>query len=89
MVDMQAVARRAALLLRRTWTYLRSLRYEPGADAPLDAELERWTRAVIDELRQTPLIVPSRDLASAVLRRLSELESAQSGQASEPPPADR
>src|SRR4051794_39540750 len=82
MVDFSAAVRRLRSLLERGSA---SLRGALGIHLPLDPVLERLARDVIDELKSVPIVVPSRDLAEAVLERLKRTDADQSSRDSGDP----
>jgi hypothetical protein len=67
MVDLFTAVRRMRAMLGRVSAYLQDA---IGMHVPLDPVLERLARDVIGELKQVPIVEPSRDLAEAVLQRL-------------------
>ena len=78
MFDVSAVARELMLQVRRVAARMRGMRQALGFPASLDPELEKRARSVFEELRQAPLVQPSRDVVEAVLQRLKEIDPERS-----------
>jgi hypothetical protein len=55
---------------RQLLRWMSALRAATSGSARIDPELERLAERAFGELRQTPLVRPSRDIAESVMERL-------------------
>jgi hypothetical protein len=65
------------------------LRAAVGRSAQIDPELERLAERAFTELRQAPLVRPSRDIAESVKERLQQRPGDPPAPSSDEEPADR